>query len=205
MSDFKHIPAATAAEAGKLAKLGDAAKALLTPALTPRQFLDALAKQGLLPDALRFLAQALPKREAVWWAGQCVRAAKAADAPPEAAALAAAEKWAATAAEPDRRAAHAAAEAATLDTPAGIVALSAFLSSGSLGPPNVAAIPPGEELTGQAVAGALQVAAVRQAPEKAAEKFQVFLNLGLAVADGMNRWPEPPKEASDGSARRPRR
>ena len=35
-------------------------------------------------DAVRFLAHALPKREAVWWACLCVRKAAGANPPPPA-------------------------------------------------------------------------------------------------------------------------
>ena len=48
--------------------LDDAAKALLDDKQTPRQFLQLLGKQQLYSDAVRFLAHALPKREAIWWA-----------------------------------------------------------------------------------------------------------------------------------------
>jgi hypothetical protein len=50
-----------AAVAGPL-DLSDAARGLITPALAPRQFLDALTAAGLTDDAVRFLAAALPKR-----------------------------------------------------------------------------------------------------------------------------------------------
>src|SRR5947209_1538752 len=83
-----------ATEAGKAVPLSPDAKALLRPQLTARQFLDELAGKGLFDQALTFLAHALPKRSAVWWAGQCVRQVLGAGAAPEAkAALAAAERW----------------------------------------------------------------------------------------------------------------
>ena len=192
MSDapWKHIAARTAEDAAKRAELGDAARALLTPALAPRPYLDLLLQQNLLPDALAFLASALPKREAVWWACQCVRAVTPTPPPQEESALKAAEKWCGLASDANRRAAHAAAEVATFQKPAGTAALAAFLSEGSLGPANVPAVPPADNLTARIVAATLTVAAVQTQPEKAAEKQKRFLDQGLAVAAGTNRWPE---------------
>jgi len=83
-------------------------------------------------------------------------------------ALKAAEKWCGLASDANRRAAQTAAEEATLATPAGGAALAAFLSEGSLGPPNVQAVPPADHLTARLVATT------------------------LAVAAGTNRWPDAP-------------
>jgi hypothetical protein len=148
-----------------------------------------LIAHQLHDDAVRFLAHLLPKREAVWWACLCAREGCGADLPPSAEkALLAAERWVAEPIEENRRAAMAAAETATLGTPAGCAALAAFLSGGSLGPPNVQAIPPGEGLTARAVAGAILLAAVVREPDKAPQKFQGFLERGLDVLHGSNRW-----------------
>jgi hypothetical protein len=84
----------------------------------------------------------------------------------------------------------AAAEAAGLDTPAGCAAVAAFWSGGSLGPPNVPVIPPGESLTAKGVAGAVMLAAVLTEPEKTPEKYRRFLAHGVEVAKGANRWRE---------------
>ena len=66
-----------AVDVAKNVKLSDAATKLLTPALTPRQFFAALADvPTLADDAIRFLAMALPKREAVLWGLICVKGAR---------------------------------------------------------------------------------------------------------------------------------
>jgi hypothetical protein len=129
----------------------------------------------------------LPKREAVWWACQCVRPASGAAA----SAIQAAEAWVAEPSEARRRAAQPAAEAAGVGTPAGCAALAAFFSGGSLAPPDLTAVPPADDLTETCVAGALDLAAVQAEPEKAPERYRRFLTLGLEVADGKNRWKEP--------------
>src|SRR5574343_1618166 len=60
----------------------------------PVVFLQALITQQCYPDAIRFLARALPKREAVWWA--CLSARSVMGEKPEPSflhALEAAEAW----------------------------------------------------------------------------------------------------------------
>ncbi len=183
------ITAKTAAEVCKHFPLGEEAKKLLRDGLTPVQFLDTLMDKQHFADAVRFLAHALPKREAVWWACLCARAVAGSNASPKiAAALQTAEKWVADPSEENRRAAMPAAEAAEFKTPAGCTAVAAFWSGGSLGPPNVPAIPPGEYLTAHGVAGAVMLAAVQSQPDKAPEKYRKFLAQGIEVAKGTQRW-----------------
>src|SRR5687768_947309 len=106
--------APTAAEVCTHYTLGEEAKKLLRSDLTAVQYLDLLLAGQQHLDAVRFLAHALPKREAVWWACLCARQVCGAEAPaPMTAALGAAEKWVAEPSEDHRRAALPAAEAAT--------------------------------------------------------------------------------------------
>ncbi|HVS36023.1 MAG TPA: hypothetical protein VMS17_10625 [Gemmataceae bacterium] len=169
--------------------LGDEAKKLLRDGMAPRAFLDVLIEKQQFPDAVRFLAHALPKREAVWWACLCARQAYGASPPaPMGPALTAAEKWVSDPSEPNRRAAHTAAEAAGMGAPAGCAAMAAFFSGGSLAPPNAPAVPPGEHLTAHAAAGAVMLAAVMTEPQKAPEKYRKFFALGIDVGNGVNKW-----------------
>jgi hypothetical protein len=185
------VTAKTAVEVCKHFSLGEEAKKLLRDGLTPAQFLTVLIEKQQFPDAVRFLAHALPKREAVWWACLSARAVAGSNPPPQiTAALQAAEKWVADPSEENRRAAMPAAEAAEFKTPAGCAAVSAFWSGGSLGPPNVPVVPPGEFLTAHGVGGAVMLAAVQSEPGKAPEKYRKFLAQGIEVANGVNRWKE---------------
>lgn len=183
------ISATKAAEVCRHFPLGEEAKKLLRNGLTPRQFLDLLVEKQLYQDATRFLAHALPKREAVWWACVCVRRVSGPDLPPSTTvALQAASAWVVDPTADNRRAAMQAAEAAGFGTPAGCAGAAAFWSGGSVGPPNVPAIPPGEALTAQGVTGALLLAAVQAEPAKAPEKYRKFLAQGIEVAQGASRW-----------------
>jgi hypothetical protein len=186
------VSAAKAVEVCKRFELSDEARRLLRDSHAPGQYFQELLEKGHHVDAVRFLAHALPKREAVWWACQCARgAAGPSPAPPVRAALEAAERWAADPNEQNRRAAMAAAEGASLETPAGCAAAAAFWSGGSLAPPDVPEVAPPESLTAQGVAGAILLAAVLTEPEKAQEKQRKFLAQGVEVANGSSRWKEP--------------
>ncbi|RMF88341.1 MAG: hypothetical protein D6736_10780, partial [Nitrospinota bacterium] len=149
------IKAQTAAEICQHWELEEGAKALLQDDLTPQQFLTLLIEHEQFLDATRFLAHALPKREAVWWACLCIRSVLEEDVPPEEiAALQAAERWVIDPSEEHRRAAMQAAEATEFNTPSSWAAMGAFWSGGSMAPPDVPAVPPGEYLTARAVSGA---------------------------------------------------
>ena len=107
------------------------------------QFLDALIGKQHFLDAVRFLAHALPKREAVWWACVCARqVADGKEPAPVKAALAAAEKWVADPSEDNRATAMPAARRPSWATPAGCAAMAAFWSGGSLAPPKAPVVPP---------------------------------------------------------------
>ena len=187
------VAAQTAIEVCNRFKIGEEAAKLLRKEHTPRQFLDLLLEQKQFIDGIRFLAHALPKPEAVWWACACARSVAGAKPSPQvAAALQAAEKWVADPSEENRRAAMPAAEAAELGTPAGCAAVAAFWSGGSLGPPHTPVVPPGEHLTAHGVASSIMLAAVQTEPAKAPEKYRQFVALGIEVANGTNRWKESP-------------
>jgi hypothetical protein len=180
------VTAKTAAEAGQAAKLGDEARALLRDGSAPADYLALLEGGGHYPDGVRFLASALPKREALWWMCQCLR--QEADNPREV--LDAVERYVRQPTDTHRRAAMAAGEAAGLDTPAGCAALAAFTSAGSLGPAGGPPVPPAAHLTAVSVANAVILAAVAPSPQEAPQKFARFLALGRALAEGNGRWPD---------------
>ncbi|HEY1338052.1 MAG TPA: hypothetical protein VGF59_11110 [Bryobacteraceae bacterium] len=176
-----------------IAELGDEAGALVQPDLHPYDYVQLLLDKALYPDAVRFLAHALPKREGVWWAWMCARRAAGDNPPPKIkTALESTERWISQPSEENRRAAMAAAEKADFGTPAGCAGLAAFFSGGSLAPPEAPPVPPGEYLTARAVSGAVIFAAVGPEPAKAPEKFKSFVAQALDVTRRIQRW--PPKQ-----------
>ncbi|HEV2675036.1 MAG TPA: hypothetical protein VGV37_10890 [Aliidongia sp.] len=161
------------------------AKALETPGAAAPALFDALVSQGLYADAIRFLARGLPKRESVWWACLCARDRLPDDASPEIlAALKAAEDWVYKPTEENRRTAMAKAEVAKFETPSAWAAVGAFWSGGSMSPPGNPVVPPGEHLTGLAVAGSIMLAAAQIEPQNANQRYQEFLAYGANIARG---------------------
>lgn len=198
------------AETARLAALGDHAEALAEGDPTPRRFLDLLLDGEKYAEAARYVAFALPKREAVWWACRCARLAPEAPKPgdpgPASKALEAAERWVLDPSEENRREAGTDGEAA-VGTPAGCAALSAFWSGGSLAPKGLPDVPPADDLTARGVAACVMLAGVVAAPEKAPERYQDFLKIGLDVASGADRWQavaaSPPQPPARGAAPAP--
>jgi hypothetical protein len=182
------INSKTAAISG-VAELGDEAVALVRPDLHPLDFVRLLMEKALYADAVRFIAHALPKREAVWWAWVCAR--RSAGENPQAkikAALDATERWIAQPNDDNRRLAMTAAQKAEVGTAAGCAGLAAFFSGGSLAPPDAPPVPPGEFLAAKAVSGAVIFAAVAKEPEKAPEKFRSFVAQGVEVTNRVKLW-----------------
>ena len=168
---------------------------LLRQDMTAEGFLTALIDRGQLADAVTFMSCALPKREALWWAGLCVRDGAGADlSGTDAAALTAAERWVRDPSEENRRAAMPAAQATDYATPSGFVALGAYFSGGSMAPPEMQQpVPPADHFTAQSVRGAVMLAAVAKEPEAADEKYRRFLQMGLDVAYRRLHWDGRPE------------
>jgi hypothetical protein len=172
-----------------VAELGEEAMALVRAELHPLDFVALLMEKSLYPDAVRFIAHALPKRESVWWGWVCARRAAGENPPPKVkGALDATERWIAQPSEDNRRLAMAAAQKAELGTAAGCTGLAAFFSGGSLAPPEAPVVPPGKFLTAKAVSGAVIFAAVAQEPERAPEKFKSFVAQGVEVTNRVKLW-----------------
>lgn len=177
------------AEVAKAAELEADALALLHPEHGSREFVTALLNAELFQDAVRFVAHALPKREAVWWTLLCAREA-AGDAPPSdvKASLDATDHWIRHPADEQRRAAMAAAQKATFKTAAGCAGLAAFLSGGSLSVPGQPEVPPGPFLTAKAVFGGVCLAAIGDDPKTMPERFRRYVEQGLYIGDQAGAW-----------------
>jgi hypothetical protein len=172
-----------------VAELGDEAMALLNPEIAPQDYVALLMSKKLYADAVRFLAHALPKREAVWWGWISAKKTAGADPPPKIkASLEATEKWIAQPDDEGGRAAMAAAKEAQTSTAAGCAGMAAFFSGSSLAPPHVPPVPPGEFLTAKAVSGAVIYAAIGKDPKTAPERFQSFVQQGLEVTAKIKLW-----------------
>jgi hypothetical protein len=189
--------AKTAAEVCARYKPSTSATKVLQDGLTPRQFVELLRDSRLYVDAFDFLAHALPRREAIWWACLGVRHCLGPALPPkQSAALKAAVEWVLEPDEPKRRAAQAAGESASFSTPAGLVAFAVFGSGGSLGPANFPAVPPTAYMTSEAVSASLAMASVQGDPQAVSDVQRDLVELGIAIAEGKCTWPAATKIAA---------
>jgi hypothetical protein len=183
------VLAGTATEVCQHVALGEEARALLQEEFTLQAFLDLLMVHELFPDAVRLLAYALPKRDAVRWACLCIRHVAAADTPPaDLAALEAAERWVIEPHEANRRAAMQAAEGLAFQTAASWAAVAAFWSSGSMAPLDAPLVTPDEYLTAQAVSGVVMLTAARCVPEISTDPYRALIATGMAVAAEAHSW-----------------
>src|SRR5262249_4452882 len=175
-------------------ELSEEAKGLLDDAIAPGAFLELLVEKGHLMDAIRLLAFALPKRDAVWWACPGARGRLAPEAPPPLdEVIKAAEPGVYKPTEENRRLAMEKAEKAGFDKPASWAAIGAFWSGGSMAPPAAPVVPPAETLTAKAVSGAVLLAAGQPEPERAPGRHrQVF-------ADGVRSPLGGPRQKAKGS------
>lgn len=146
---------------------------------------ERLQGAGRMIEAARIVAYALPKREAVWWACMCARAAPDTKATPEdRAALDAAEAWVRMPDEKARRVAMTAAEKAGFNSAEAWAAVGAFWSGGSMAPEGQPVVSPADHLTGSAIAGAVLLSAVRIAPERQQARLARFLGSARDIATG---------------------
>jgi hypothetical protein len=144
-----------------------------------------LEEKGLLLEAAKLAAHALPKREAVWWACMCARHTAPKDqAQAERELIVAAELWVRKPTDENRRAAFALAQKAGFSSAEAWAAMAAFWSGESMSPPDQPAVPPPADATGRAVAGVVGLAAVRSHPEWYSARLARFLNSARDIAGG---------------------
>jgi hypothetical protein len=172
-----------AAELSEHCNISDEARALAAAGDSCDALLDKLAAAGQWPDAMRVLAYALPKPQAIAWAWHCATVMDDGSNEAQRAALQVAQAWLREPNEEHRAPAHAASEAAGLDSAAGCVALAVFWSGGSMAPPDAPPVAPPAHLSHHLAACAALLAAGRQ-PEHVAQTFNQFLALGREVAAG---------------------
>lgn len=148
--------------------------------------LDRLEQAGLLVEATRLIAHALPAREAVWWACACSRhtAASGSDPSLEAKVREAAEEWVRRQTDEHRRAAMKEAETAGFDSPEAWAAVGAFWSGDSMAPLDAPKVPPQPHFTGLAVAGSVALAAARGPAVRRDDRLVRFLASAKDIAAG---------------------
>lgn len=176
---------AGAVQAASVAPLEPDNARLAAPDKTTQQFAELLTAQEKFIDAVRVLAYAMGKLTVIDWSLQCVRMAGTEGMSKlDERILETVQKWLGNRTESLRREAYAAAEEAKFETPASWVAMAAFWSEGSMGPPPPAPpLAPGPVQCAQAATGAILLAAVVRQPEKAPDRYREFIQIGLQLAN----------------------
>jgi hypothetical protein len=139
-------------------------------------------------DAIRFLAYALPKPHAVWWAAVCLWQAYR-PIPEQAVerALQHALRWLVEPTDANRRACEPPDRAEALATPAGCLAYAVYYSDGSMVAPDLPPVMPPPTLTHRLVAGCVMLAAAHRWSVGASSFERLHLEAlacGQAIATG---------------------
>lgn len=127
----------------------------------PVAFVEALAGGPTPEDGLSFCAYLLPKREAVWWACNCIRSIEGSLSEGDEKLLSIAESWVDEPEEVNRRAALLASEGITVRSPSSWALLAAAWSGGSMVADAERPVPPPAHLTAQAVRAAVLTSLAR--------------------------------------------
>lgn len=143
---------------------------------------EAYLAQGRMPEAIFYLAMALPRFEAVRWGCLFLDEMSRIDglARPEQQALDSVQRWVGEPIEQYRRAAFAASELAREDSPERMIALAAFFSGGNVSSPDLQPVEPPPHAAGRFAGVAVLGAAYRKGPDR--ERAARALQMGLEHA-----------------------
>jgi hypothetical protein len=142
----------------------------------------ALSASPRPSDTVLFISHLLPRREAVWWAIQCVRALIGEGAADEA--FRAAELWVRTPEDNNRQAALSAANASDRRKPTTWLAFAAGWSGGSLLPPDQKPVPPPAGACAMAANTAIMMAVAAGDPRAVVDRIEACAEAGVHFASG---------------------
>ena len=136
-------------------------------------------------QATRFLAQCLPRMEALRWVAACLQAMPPVEQPARMVAKKAVNRWLGEPSDTNRRIAYEAGEIVGWASAEGAACLSVFLSGGSIAPPaQQQSITPSAGAFGQAVAGAVLMAAFGEGASAFSQRLVTNIDLGEKAAAG---------------------
>lgn len=186
------IQAAKAAEVCEHFELDDEGQAALKPEMTPLEFLQALQKEKLWLDAIRFLAHALQKREGAWWMFQAMLRVRPENQTPRAelSAIQAGLQWVIDPSDDNRWATKEIGDQIGHKSPGGLSTLVVLMSGDSVTPPYYDPVPPEPWVSNRIIVAVLTLMATLKEPLKAKEHYANFVGLGIEVAQGKSRWKE---------------
>jgi hypothetical protein len=164
--------------------LGDTVALDAVGALPPGTAFSVLRSDDAV-SAARFVAQCLPRVDAVRWMLDCITEAAGHQPPARAVAAKAIRRWVQNPSDDARRRAYDAGEIAGWDTMEGLGCLAVFLSGGSMAPATQEVpVNPAPGLFGQVVAGAVLAAAQARGGSAFAGRMATMLDQADALAAG---------------------
>jgi hypothetical protein len=158
---------------------------------SPAAYVSCLLADDLNRDARHFLAHALPRRRALWWACLCSRdvrefAAEAALDP----VLEIATEYVRLPSESLRRAAQSLLQTLPLNSLSAHLAAAVFMTAGSLGPPDSPAVPVPPQVLGRLVSTIVYGAATKKNVVQFVHHMREYIELGREIAAGKHLWPQ---------------
>ena len=178
------IIGSTPAILSRILTISGEGRQLANEEISARDFVETLTSANLETDAIQFLAYALPKREAVWWACLAVRDNHLEIKTQTQDALLAIESWVYQPSDEKRRAIFPLIEDLGFDTAASYAGMAAFWSGGSIAPLAEVTIEPDPRLSPTAAAAAVMLSAAISPIVK--KQQQLAIKRGLNIAQGGN-------------------
>jgi hypothetical protein len=169
--------------AGQIADLADAAEALAGQLDAPPPQAFAMLRKAEAQAAARFIAQCLPRFDAMQWLYRALARTPAAT-PAHAEIRTAINGWLGDPSDKRRRHAFDLAQALGIDNADSAAALALFLSGGSMTPPELdQGVQPPVGVFGKAVAGTILLAGLARGPEHFDAELDALLQIGLDLAE----------------------
>lgn len=185
---FRKITGTTAQEISDRAQLSAESRPYLVPSLSPQGFLSLLVEAENIGDAVRFMAFALPIREAIWWAYMVAKSNLPAPTELEARCLERAAAWVYEPSDARRRSCMECAESAKFEGAAAYAALAVFWSGGSLAPEGMPEAEPDPRLGAIGVGASVLLSLTAGEPAGLQARFEQALSRALDIANGGNGW-----------------
>ncbi len=184
---WKKINAEKVSDIIDLDELAADSSALLGTDMWPETFIEELSSAEKWLDAVKVLAHALPRREAVWWACMCAtQMDKLTDNESEKSALESAEKWVFKPTEEHRADAFLLAQRSRTNSVGTFCALAAAFSDDTLIISEDQKIDIDTSGFGKMVAGIIAMSAAEGKGARFDQRIQNFLISGRAIACGGN-------------------
>lgn len=185
---FRKLTAQTAQEICSRADLSAEARPFLLPDLSPQGFLSLLVEAENIGDAVRFLAFALPVREAIWWSYIVAKTNLSAPTELELLCLERAAAWAFAPDDARRRSCMECAESAKFTGAAAYAALAVFWSGGSLAPEGMPDADADPRLGPIGVGASVLLSITSGDATTLVNRFETAVVRAVNIANGGNGW-----------------